>query len=97
MTAHDSLHYGVLPSLDNFVPSPPAGEDYTEVSQVEVVFQPAEDRVTYQLLIEGDDIHEAEETFLLRLSQPSGDLMQTGVQLGRSEAVITVIDDDGMT
>lgn len=63
---------------------------------MEVVFQPADDRVTYQIVITNDGIHEAEENLAVRLSLPDDDLSQRGIQLGNSEATITVVDDDGM-
>ncbi len=59
------------------------------------MFPAADDRLTYMLSIEDDSTHEAEESFVVRLSLPDSSFFQRGVQLGTSEATITITDDDG--
>ncbi len=65
-----------------------AGRDYSAASGA-LTFNPGETRKTFNVTILDDDLHEAPETILLRLSDP------VNGQLGApNEATLTILDND---
>jgi hypothetical protein len=65
-----------------------AGEDYTAVSGQQLVFTPGDLRESVAIDLIGDADLEADETFLLRLSNPQN------AKLGTAEGTITILNDD---
>lgn len=64
-----------------------AGEDYTAASGT-VTFEPGETAGTVRVPLPGDRLNEPDESFRVRLSDP------TAATLGQAEATVTLLDDD---
>jgi probable HAF family extracellular repeat protein len=65
-----------------------AGTDYLADSGT-VTFVPGQTTATISLLVNGDRVGEANETFLVNLSQPTGSAM-----VGDGQGVVTIVDDE---
>jgi chitinase len=65
-----------------------AGADYVSVNGT-LTFAPGERSKTIEVAVVGDTVAEANETFTLALTNPTG-----GVGLGRASATGTIVDDD---
>jgi hypothetical protein len=66
-----------------------AGQDYLAASST-LVFAPGQTDATITVQVLGDTVFEANETFVVRLSQPSG------ASLAKAEGIGTIINDDGI-
>ena len=66
-----------------------SGSDYNSGS-LSLSFAPGETSKTASIGIRGDTVAEADETFLVNLSSPTG-----GAVIGRSQAIGTIVNDDG--
>ncbi|WP_293387686.1 Calx-beta domain-containing protein [Nevskia sp.] len=66
-----------------------SGSDYNSVSQT-LSFAAGETSKNLGIVVRGDTAVEADETFFINLSSPGG-----GALLGRGQALITVVNDDG--
>ena len=66
-----------------------AGSDYTAVSPTLLTFAPGQTSQTVTVNVTGDTVQEANETFFVNLSSPSGATLFDGQGLG------TILNDDG--
>lgn len=63
-------------------------QDYIGISE-DIVFLPGEKKKTIKIILNGDDLAEGNEQFKIVLTSPD-----TGVIVGTSELIYTIIDDD---
>src|SRR5205823_774444 len=68
-----------------------AGSDYVGIPFTAVSFAPSEKTKTVAVTINGDNIPEPDETFMLRLSSPVGAVLSDDTGVG------TIVNDDGST
>ena len=73
--------------------SPAAPDDYTAVLNQTVTFGPSDETQIVQVMVNNDNIAEAVEMFLGRLSLPSG---SSGVAISGGDATATITDINGM-
>lgn len=86
MTSNDYIHAGGSEgNVRLFTPI----QDYVGMTQ-DILFRAGETSKTISVTINGDDLHENDETFKIILSNP-----EDGIIIGNSELIATIIDDDG--
>ena len=82
----------ILPSALTLPPSPAAPDDYVAVLNRMVTFDPSDETQVVQVMVNTDNIAEAVEMFLGRLSLPDG---SSGVAISGGDATATITDTNG--